>query len=261
MHMSEHWDFYLSRVDDAHASFFVDMGIARDAPFDDLRYMAHVRLFMKSPREDGLSSNEEFDTLNVIEDVLSVRLCSDKAAYVGRYTTAGFRDFVFYIAAPNNWDKDVAKAMKTHPSYEYESGAREEADWSTYFDFLLPNVYQRRSMSNRQVCQALEEHGDKMDTPREVDHWCYFPDDKSADAFWQEVSALGFQLRVRSNVNDDDEADREAEVALPIRVQSWRSDVPSFDNIDDITHPLVEAAEKYGGNYDGWETFLVKEKK
>jgi hypothetical protein len=34
----------------------------------------------------------------------------------------------------------------------------------------------------------------------------------------------------------------------------WRVDVPAYSNIDEITLPLFEAAERYGGEYDGWES-------
>jgi hypothetical protein len=61
--MSNDWDFYSCRVDDKPASIFVDLGIRRDVPLSGRPYMAFVRLFMRAPRPDGLSSQEEFEDL------------------------------------------------------------------------------------------------------------------------------------------------------------------------------------------------------
>jgi regulator of RNase E activity RraB len=37
----------------------------------------------------------------------------------------------------------------------------------------------------------------------------------------------------------------------------WRTDVPTFDAIDEITGPLFNLAQKHGGEYDGWESIVV----
>lgn len=60
--MSNDWDFYSCRVDDKPASIFVDLGIGGDAPLSGQPYMTFVRLFMRAPRPDGLSSQAESAT-------------------------------------------------------------------------------------------------------------------------------------------------------------------------------------------------------
>src|SRR5690606_18463753 len=95
--MSVDWDFYLCRVDGDPASIFVDLGLARDAPVNDRPHMAYVRVYMQSPRPDGLSSQEEFDALVRLENSLTSALSADNATiYVGRNTSGGCRDFYFY---------------------------------------------------------------------------------------------------------------------------------------------------------------------
>lgn len=242
--MTDNWDFYALRVDDEPASIFVDLGIQSAAPLVALPHMAYVRLFMKRPRPDGLSSSEEFDTLAKIERTLEKALCGESAGYVGRNTSGGCRDFYFYVSSAANWGDEVAQALSAFDEYDYETGSREDAKWSVYHDFLLPRPADRQRIENRRVCEALERHGDKLVVAREIDHWSYFPDEPAADAYLAEVAGLGFRVRDRS-LNDTG----------PLRhgVRVWRTDVPSYGSIDSVTLPLLEASARHGGDYDGWE--------
>ena len=61
--MSDDWDFYFCSVDNKPASIFVDLGIAKEAPMAEYSVMAYVRTHMQAPRDDGLSSQVEFETL------------------------------------------------------------------------------------------------------------------------------------------------------------------------------------------------------
>jgi hypothetical protein len=243
--MTDNWDFYAPRVDGEPASIFVDLGIQTEAPVGSLPHMGYVRLFMNQPRPDGLSSSEEFDALVTIEKAMEADLCGASVGYVGRNTSGGCRDFYFYLSTPATWQSQVAQSLSVFKDYKYETGTREDAEWSTYLNFLLPGPLDRQRIENRRVCDALERHGDKLVTQREIDHWSYFPSLAAADAYLAEVEAGGFQVRNRSVGNG---------TALCFCVQTWRADVPSYDNIDNVTLPLFEAAARHGGEYDGWES-------
>lgn len=90
--MSDNWDFYAARIDDQPASIFVDLGAESAAPIASLGHMAYVRLYMKHPRPDGLSSSDEYDTLVGVEDAMEASLVGDDVVYVGRNTSNGCRD-------------------------------------------------------------------------------------------------------------------------------------------------------------------------
>jgi hypothetical protein len=243
--VTENWDFYPLRVDGKPASIFVDLGIAESAPVPHLAHMAYVRLHMKDPRPDGLSSREEYDVLVRVEDTLEKALCSEGVGYVGRCTSDGCRDLYFYVADPQAWSDKVQQAMEgIDDGYEFSCGARLDADWSTYFSFLSPGEEDRQCMENRKVCRVLEEHGDTLTVAREIDHWAYFARDEDLRAYLQEAAGLGFQLRGTSS---DGEGER------PHRAQVWRIDVPAYDVIDEVTLALFAAAKRHHGDYDGWE--------
>jgi hypothetical protein len=41
-------------------------------------------------------------------------------------------------------------------------------------------------------------------------------------------------------------------------VKFYRVDIPFYHNIDTLTLELIEQSLEYNGQYDGWETSLVK---
>ncbi|HEX7070662.1 MAG TPA: DUF695 domain-containing protein [Rhodothermales bacterium] len=248
--MSDDWDFYFCRVDDEPASIFVDLGLARDAPLDDRPHMAYVRVYMRSPRSDGLSSQEEFDALVRLENSLTSALSADhRTTYVGRNTCGGCRDFYFYTDDPNDWTPRVSKALGDFSQYDYEAGSHLDSEWKTYFDFLYPSPDDMQRFQNRRVCETLEQKGDSLSEPREIDHWAYFPDEAGRANFLRVVGSQGFTVRELSLSEDREN---------PFGVRFFRVDVPSFENIDDVTLPLHRAAIASGGDYDGWETRVVR---
>lgn len=247
--MSDNWDFYSCRVDGEPASIFVDLGLARDVPLHDRPYMAYVRVFMRSPRPDGLSSQAEFDTLIRLEDRLTSALTADNATtYVGRNTSGGCRDFYFYADDPSDWTPKVSNALADFRDYKYEAGSRLDREWKTYLDFLYPPPADMERIQNRRVCEALQKKGDALSQPREIDHWAYFPNEDSRGHFLNVVIPQGFAVR---------ELKRSEGTEKPFGVQFFRIDLPSFETIDEVTLPLHRAAIAAGGNYDGWETQVV----
>ncbi|MDM4770116.1 ribonuclease E inhibitor RraB [Solimonas sp. SE-A11] len=100
---------------------------------------------------------------------------------------------------------------------------------------------------NRLAVAALEDNGDDLATPREIDHFVYFDDLDGLTRFEQQAEGLGF--RVRHHV--------ETEEGRP-GLQVYRIDIPSFEKIDEITLPLYRAALDCGGQYDGWESQVVE---
>lgn len=244
------WDFYFLRVDDQPASIYLDLSRIDAAPLPDFPVMAYVRVAMRSPRDDGLSSQEEFDDLVMVENHLVETLTASGALYVGRNTSAGCRDFYFYIQADDGgWEQQVAQSMQALSQYRCQAGARLDQEWSVYREFLYPSPRARQSIENRSVCDALERNGDSMTAPREIDHWAYFPAPLSRDAFLQRTRELGFQMRACDTV-DGKNNEFEARV--------YRVDIPSFAAIDDICLPLYDLAADCGGRYDGWECQVIK---
>lgn len=247
--MSDDWDFYSLRVDDEPASIYLNLGLADDAPLQARPFMAYVRVHMRQPRPDGLSSREEFEELIRLEDhLIAALVAEDRSIYVGRNTSGGCRDFYFYVADPSDWNQQVAGAMADFAEYRYEAGSRLDRQWHAYFEFLYPSPRDMERIQNRRVCESLRENGDALVEPREIDHWAHFPDERSRASFLEHIDTLGFKVR---GLDQSEDAQR------PFGVQFYRVDLPSIDAIDAVTLPLFEAATARDGDYDGWEAPVI----
>ena len=57
--MSDEWDFYFARANDAVSSIFVDLGIRADVPIESRPWLLWVWVVLQAPKADGLATNEE----------------------------------------------------------------------------------------------------------------------------------------------------------------------------------------------------------
>lgn len=75
---------------------------------------------MNNPREDGLSSQEEFDTLQKFEDSLIKYVSTNSGGiYAGRLTTDGKRDFYFYVSNSATLESNVSNLMAAYKQHSY----------------------------------------------------------------------------------------------------------------------------------------------
>ena len=171
----EKWDFYLTNIDDKPGSIMVDLGLISIAPIQDNETLVWVSVKMNNPKENGLSTSGEIETLGQIEESLVAKLNKKhNCIFAGRATTDGNRDFYFYFSDTTLYDKSISEAMVQFPKYNYDFGTKADKDWKSYFDFLYPLPKQLQSIQNRNVVEQLENNGDKLKKPRQVDHWIYF---------------------------------------------------------------------------------------
>jgi hypothetical protein len=241
---SENWNFYALRVDGSPASNCVDIGVADAAPVPGFGTLSFLSVKMNMPRPDGLSSNEEFETLSQIESTLQAFVDpSPSLRYVGRSTHDGGRDFFFYSKG------DELGAVAEHmvaawPGYEFSHGSQPDPDWGVYWRFLYPSAEDFQRMGNRDVLEQLRIHGDDHAVPREIDHYAVFEAGGDVEGF---MAALPDTLVGEALVNED--ADGTTTVAF--KTFGCPAD------IDDLTIDLFRAAKDHGGDYDGWGCVAV----
>ena len=200
--MSDDWDFFLLRVDSQPASIFVDLGIEKEAPIRSHSTMGYLRVLMRLPRQDGLSSQEEFDDLIALENHVTAKIIQDGTAiFVGRNTSSGNRDFYFYVTDPKKFEKAAKAAMREFPAYTYETGARADQEWRTYFDFLYPSEIDYQRIMNRRVCQHLKKNGDNASNERKIDHLALLPNPAGASCICRLRSGRGVRRRERPSTS------------------------------------------------------------
>jgi uncharacterized protein (TIGR01619 family) len=247
--MSGDWDSYFCNVNDVLASIFLDLELRASVPDKDRPNLLWVSVFMKLPREDGLSSQWEFDVLCAIDDRLTAMMAAKfDAILCGRITTDGRREFYYYGAHSNQLQAEVENAIGHFRDYEVDCGWKADPEWKQYLDVLYPSDEDRQRMKNRKVLDLLEQKHDTLNTPRDVSHWIYFRTEKDREDFRADV--LPLEYRIQSEPTSG--MGGFSFGLCIVRFQSVKA-----AELDDAVIELFRLAKKYSGDYDGWETEVV----
>ena len=246
--LPQNWDFFMCRIEGAPASIRTNLALIEVAPLEGLSQRLQFYIKMQNPRPDGLSSNEEYPILCDIEDAIGEKAGATGAVLAGVVKSEGFLELWFYTQNAEALAKTCEEALQTFEGYQSGYNIAEDPEWEDYFGFLYPDEFSYQTMQNRKVLMQLEKNGDKMEVPREIDHFIYFKEADQQQAFAKEAEAKGFKVRF----NDDEFVeDRKAEgKEYPYMVEATREDSPL--NINDIVWDLLELASPFEGNYDGW---------
>ena len=248
--MAEDWDFYLGTVEDHPASIFVDLGQAESAPEQDRPHLLRVSLKLQSPRDDGLSEDEETETLYAIEDELFAGIGHGmRARYVGRMTTQGNRDHFYYGRSAQGFSDAVARAFVGFPQYKYRYADMPDPEWDVYFGLLHPSALDMQTIQSRRVVDGLVSSGDDLSQPRDVDHWLHFPSEHSRDQFIAQVENEGFRV--------EKFADETPHAEFCFGLKLIRNERVSLDLIGPLAVDLFIRAETCGGEYGGWGCSVV----
>jgi uncharacterized protein (TIGR01619 family) len=245
------WDAYLCLVNEKPASIAIDLDLRRFAPLEDRIHLIHISIQVLEPDENGLPKGHELEKLSEIEDNLACEL-GDKldAVFAGRIAHDGLRSFYFYAATTADAAAVVIDSISEFEGYSAQLEISEEPEWETYFDFLLPDEREFQRIQNRRLLAQLEEYGDKPDRPRRIEHWVYFPTEENRADFVRSVVSQGYQC---------DNMAAEKENPLDFKLLVSREDTTTEENIDEVVLYLWETAQEFEGEYDGWETTVVRE--
>lgn len=246
------WDFYFSKVEGVIGSFTIDLGLAGIAPIADKPNLVWVSVKMNNPREDGLSSNEEYETLGAIEERLQELMQrKHQATYAGRLTTDGSRDFYFYMGDTTLHDKTISESMVAFPNYTFEYGIMQDDQWEQYFNFMYPDPRQLQSIQNRKVVESLKGSGDPLTKARQVDHWIYFKTESDRADFLNKIEPMQFDIVSSDEITSSDD--------FPYKLHISRVDNVDLHSVDEYVLSLWELANECNGDYDGWETSVENE--
>lgn len=246
--LPQNWDFFMCRIEGAPASIRTNLALIEVAPLEGLSQRLQFYIKMQNPRPDGLSSNEEYPILCDIEDAIGEKAEATGAVSAGVVKSEGFLELWFYTQNAKTLAKTCEEALQAFEGYQSGYNIAEDPEWEDYFGFLYPDEFSYQTMQNRKVLMQLEKNGDKMEVPREIDHFFYFKEAAQQQAFAKEVEVKGFKVRFN---NDEFVEDRKAEgKEYPYMVEATREDSPLA--INDIVWDLLELASPFEGNYDGW---------
>ena len=246
--LPQNWDFFMCRIEGVPASIRTNLALIEVAPLEGLTQRLQFCIKMKNPTPEGFPSNEEYPILCAIEDAIGEKAEAAGAVLVSVIKSEGVLELWFYCDNAETLVDICQKTLGNFEGYLYQDFSVEDPEWEDYFGFLYPDEFSYQTMQNRKVLMQLEKNGDKMEVPREIDHFIYFKEAAQQQAFAKEAEAKGFKVRFN---NDEFVEDRKAEgKEYPYMVEATRED--STLAINDIVWDLLELASPFEGNYDGW---------
>ena len=245
----QNWDFFMCRIDEKPSSIRVNLALYDIAPIENYTKRIQLVVKMQNPTPEGLSSNEEFNTLNEIEDFLYDKLILLGVITAGVVKTNGSLEIHMYTQNIEGVEETCKEVLQNNfPTYEWKIWIDEDANWDIYFNFLYPDIFSYQAMQNRKVLQKLEEDNDNLKNNRKIDHWLYFINEESVNEFVNKVKKIGYTILSSEKIDNG---------KYPYQVNIAREDAPI--NINNITWELVDLANQLKGYYDGWGCVLARD--
>jgi regulator of RNase E activity RraB len=105
----------------------------------------------------------------------------------------------------------------------------------------------RQAAINAKVFRVLAKQGDDSAALHEVCHWAYFPTESAQSEFAEAVRHLGYSV-LYTEPNSD---------KTPFGVEFIRRESIRPAILNTLCAELSLLAERFGGEYDGWETQVI----
>jgi hypothetical protein len=247
----ENWDVYVAQYNKGPASIMLNMGLKKIAPVTNLPFVLVTGVKFKDCPFDGMPSQKEFTNLYKISDSVKTTIDSKvKNNLVGAFTYQCERLDYFYVADTTGLRQQLTALYKNRfSSYIPYINIKADKEWKGYLDFLYPNEEAFEFMQNQKVIIRLQKEGDKLNKERQVDHWLYFSTEADRNCFISYAVQKNFKIESK---------EKTANLSHPFKLHLSRTDKVDMASISKITLELRRQAKKCNGEYDGWETFVIK---
>ena len=212
----------------------------------------HLQILYKNANDSGFPTREEGEYVYSIEDAVEeiVEQHGDMLAGVVKCDER-VRIFAYTKNELGYYDEISAVMSKNFPNYAYTLAIVDEPDWELYFHALYPDRYEYQSIMNMRLIEDIKSDGDSM-VPRVLEHCLLFKTEENGEAFLAKVMEDSFIKLSSENRSNNEAIDKEYPYLLVI----GRED--AFENIDEIVWYLMDLAEEFDGEYDGWGCHIVK---
>lgn len=212
----------------------------------------HLQILYKNADDNGFPTREEGEYVYSIEDAVA-EIVEQHGDMLAGVVKCDERAHIFAYAKNElgYYDEISAVMSENFPEYAYTLAVVEDEDWELYFQALYPDRYEYQSIMNRWLIKNIESNGDSM-VPRVLEHCLCFTTEENGEAFLAKVMEDGFIKLSSENLSNNEAIDKEHPHELVI----GRED--AFENIDEIVWYLMDLAEEFDGEYDGWACPIVK---
>ena len=243
----------MARYEKGAGSTVFNVSLKDSAPIKRFPFLLKTGVKVKDCPQDGLATGNELDTLYAISDKMkSIVVAAIANREAGTFSYQCERTDYYYVGDTSNIRKRLETAFKTYyPEYKYSIEIRNDPDWDAYLKFLYPSEDVMEYMSNQKVIFGLTKAGDDLSKPRQVDHWLYFKSEGDRSLFITYALKENFKLEGQKKLDKG---------TRPFQLRISRTDNVDMSSIMEITQKLRKKAKELNGDYDGWETFVIKGK-
>lgn len=247
----DHWEVYLARYEKGAGSTLVNMSLKEDASKKQYPYLLKTGVKLLQCTEEGLPTKNEFKVLYAISDKVKASIdSSGKNKQAGTFSYQCTRSDYYYISDTNRIRGTLESVFKTYfPKYEYTIDIKADANWEAYLSFLYPTEEIMEYIENEKVILNLTKEGDDLSKPRQVDHWLSFKTQADRESF------LKYALQEKYKVEEKKYVEKGP---LHYQLHLSRTDKVDISSITKVTMALRKKAKELNGDYDGWETLVIK---
>jgi hypothetical protein len=247
----DNWDVYMARYEKGSGSTLINMSAKMHAPDMELPFIVITGVTFDGCTTEGFPTKSQFPELYEIADSVDKILSTNtKSVHAGTFTYQCERLDYYYVKDTSTVRLNLYNLYTSaFPKYKSYINIKEDKSWEAYLKFLYPNEETYEYMSNQKIVLKLQEAGDKLEKPRKVDHWLYFKTEASLNCILAYLKTNHFEIENKEKDNSSDS---------PFKLQISRTDKVDLDSITQITLELRKQALKCNGDYDGWETFVLK---
>lgn len=214
-----------------------------------------IQILYKDSDDNGFPTIEESKKIYPIEEAIGEIIKKYGGICAGVIKFDECVHIIVYTKDESIYVNEISKMMsEKFPDYVYLFATVDDKEWQMYFNVLFPNKYEYQSIENMKIINVLRKNNDTM-VARDIEHFLYFKTEENRKAFLNKVMLLGFKNQELENDENNESIDSDSE--YPYQLMIVRKD--DFQNIDDIVWYLMELAEEFDGEYDGWECNIIRE--
>lgn len=247
----ENWNSYLAQYENGAGTVLLDMNLISVAPIEKLPIVLITGVKFNKCDEDGFPVEGEFDRLYSVSDKvveLVQNLASSKLA--GSFIYQCERLDYIYVSDTSDLREGLTRLYESDlKEYQPYINIRLDEEWLAYRSFLYPNEETQEYMANQSVLFQLQSNGDNLTKSRKVDHYAYFNNSSSRESFMSYVKEDGYMI---------DDVFTSENSSLRFGLHFSKNQNVQLDEISAVTMALKNKAKEVGGEYDGWETIVVR---
>jgi len=192
--------------------------------------------------EDGLDAF--FETKESL--IIALEL-DEKTVYVGNRLVGEWSELYFYSEDSKGLEANTANVLKP-TKYVYQANVVKDSDWEFFQYNIFPSDLELCLMQSKKIVEHLEDEGDKISSPREVEHYASFETPTQKDRFVKNACEQGFEFK--DDISGDD---IEHGVALV------KTHNVTMDELENVITPLIKLIQAENGEYELWSTTLQDE--